>query len=74
MEFSKNLTTEPIGRKQRERYHAAHTVISFLTERHPIHEIIEPVPSDIPGQIGSVAFVQHIDLYRCADPFYQEIL
>lgn len=74
MEFSKNTNIEPIGRKQRERYHAAHTVISFLTERYPIHEV---EPSPIPGAIGSCALFiegtpiqqQQFDLYRCANTF-----
>lgn len=43
-EFSRNTDTEPMGRKQRARFQAAHTVISFLTERHPIR----------PGAIGGV--------------------
>lgn len=69
-EYSRNQSTEGMSRKHRARINATRVVLSFLTERHGIHETPEPEPSRIPGQIGSVALPHEldIDMYRCAQP------
>lgn len=49
-EFSRNIDTEPMRKKDRARVQATRTVLAFLTERHRIHDD----KPRIPGEIGSV--------------------
>lgn len=68
-EFSKNVETDPMSKRQRRRYAAAHTIVSFLTERHPIRE-------RVPGAVGSVLMPHEYqpELPFTAPPLTQPVL
>lgn len=63
-EFSRNQDTEPMSRRRRARIEATRTVLSFLTERHPIY-----IPPTVPGQIGAVLLPQEYAPEDFARPY-----
>lgn len=70
---SKNQNIEPMkGRRNQRRAAGVRLMVSFLTERHPVHERpSEPVSTlRIPGTIGSVALPRE---YSILDEPYREI-